>query len=47
MSSSEFLGLLLLFILLVLVLFIVAHEYAAWRRRRLAKVIAPAAGEQK
>lgn len=47
MSSSEFLGLLLLFILLVLVIFIVAHEYAAWRRRRLAKVIAPAAGEQK
>ncbi|GEM_PF-716886 len=42
MSSSEFLGMLLLFIILVIVLFIIAHEYSAWRKRRLAKVIAPA-----
>ena len=42
MSSGEFLGMLLLFIILVIVLFIIAHEYSAWRKRRLAKVIAPA-----
>jgi len=46
MSSSEFLGLVLLLVLLVLVLFIIAHEYAVYRRRRLAKVIAPAEGTQ-
>ncbi|MHB9303195.1 carboxypeptidase-like regulatory domain-containing protein [Thermofilum pendens] len=47
MSSSEFLGLILLVVLLVLVLFIIAHEYAVYRRRRLAKVIAPAETQAK
>ena len=41
LSSSEFLGLLLLTFILIIILFIIAHEYSAWRRRRLAKVITP------
>jgi len=45
MSFSEFVGLLLLIALLAIVLFIIAHEYAVWRRRRLARAIVPARPE--
>ncbi len=45
MSFSEFVGLLLLIALLAIVLFIIAHEYAVWRRRRLARAIVPAKPE--
>ncbi len=45
MSFSEFAGLLLLIAVLVIVLFILAHEYAVWRRRRIARAIVPAKPE--
>jgi hypothetical protein len=45
MSFSEFIGLLLLIAVLTIVLFIVGHEYAVWRRRRLARAIVPAKPE--
>jgi len=45
MSFSEFIGLLLLIAVLTIVLFIIAHEYAVWRRRRLARAIVPAKPE--
>ncbi|MCS7104653.1 MAG: carboxypeptidase-like regulatory domain-containing protein [Thermofilaceae archaeon] len=45
MSFSEFIGLLLLIAILALVLFIIAHEYAVWRRRRIARAIVPAKPE--
>jgi len=45
MSFSEFIGLLLLIAVLTIVLFVVAHEYAVWRRRRLARAIVPAKPE--
>lgn len=45
MSFSEFIGLLLLITVLAIVLFIIAHEYAVWRRRRLARAIVPAKPE--
>ncbi|MEM1509382.1 MAG: carboxypeptidase-like regulatory domain-containing protein [Thermofilaceae archaeon] len=45
MSFAEFAGLLLLIAVLVIVLFILAHEYAVWRRRRIAKAIVPAKAE--
>lgn len=41
-STGEFAGLLLLIALMVIVLFIIAHEYAAWRRRRIARAVVPA-----
>jgi hypothetical protein len=45
MSFSEFVGLLLLIAVLTIVLFIIGHEYAVWRRRRLARAIVPAKPE--
>ncbi|MCD6562435.1 MAG: carboxypeptidase regulatory-like domain-containing protein [Thermoproteales archaeon] len=45
LSTGEFAGLLLLVALMVIVLFIIAHEYAAWRRRRLARAVVPAKTE--
>ena len=39
LSSGEFAGLLLLVAILVIVLFIIAHEYSAWRKRRIARGI--------
>ncbi|MEM0494322.1 MAG: carboxypeptidase-like regulatory domain-containing protein [Thermofilum sp.] len=44
LSSSEFAGTILLIILVVLALVIITYEYAAWRRRRLARVITSAGG---
>jgi hypothetical protein len=45
MSFSEFIGLLLLIAVMTIVLFVIAHEYAVWRRRRLARAIVPAKPE--
>ena len=41
MTLSDFVGLLLLIVLLVIVIVILLHEYAVWRRKRLAKVLVP------
>ncbi|MEM3942638.1 MAG: zinc ribbon domain-containing protein [Thermofilaceae archaeon] len=41
MGFSEFVVLLLLGALLAMMLYIVAHEYALWRRRRLVRAIVP------
>ncbi|RLE58783.1 MAG: hypothetical protein DRJ35_07195 [Thermoprotei archaeon] len=38
-SSTEFIGLLVLTIILVVITYIVAVEYSNWRRRRLVKVV--------
>ena len=45
MSFGDFVGLILLVVVLVIVLFIIAHEYAVWRRRRIARAIVPAKPE--
>jgi hypothetical protein len=45
MSFSEFIGLLLLIAVMTIILFVIAHEYAVWRRRRLARAIVPAKPE--
>ena len=45
MRFSDFVGLLLLIAVLTIVLFVIAHEYAVWRRRRLARAIVPAKPE--
>jgi hypothetical protein len=45
MRFSEFVGLLLLIAVMTIILFVIAHEYAVWRRRRLARAIVPAKPE--
>ena len=41
MTLSDFAGMLLLIVLLVIVIVILLHEYAVWRRKRIAKVLVP------
>ena len=41
MSSMEFTGIIAFIILLVVVLFLLFHEYSVWRRKRLAAAIVP------
>lgn len=43
LSPSEVLGIIALTALLALAVFIAAYEYSAWRKRRVAKVVAPPA----
>ncbi|MEM3138401.1 MAG: hypothetical protein QW760_07775 [Thermofilaceae archaeon] len=44
MGFSEFVVLLLLGALLAMILYIIAHEYALWRRKRLARTLVPPVG---
>lgn len=39
LSSSEFMGLIALAVVLSLALFVIAYEYSQWRRKRLLKVV--------
>jgi len=40
LSSSEVMGLIALAALVPLILFVIAYEYAQWRRRRILRVVA-------
>lgn len=40
LSSNEFMGIILLAIVIPLAIFVIAYEYAQWRRRRLLRVVA-------
>ncbi|MEM0024357.1 MAG: zinc ribbon domain-containing protein [Thermofilaceae archaeon] len=44
MSELELIGLLLLGAQLAIILYIIAHEYTVWRRRRLARTLVPPVG---
>jgi pilus assembly protein TadC len=39
LSSSEVMGLIALAALIPLILFVIAYEYAQWRRKRILKVV--------